>query len=376
VSEFLKHLILYNVVAFVVFAVLASRRLLQCIFLRRRASVKDRSIEVNYWTWTLSIAYHVGCTVGTAILTLGNGRNAGALPPDSTLRLDVGIWAMVEIWALRPRAAAPLALLGLVHRGYTGKALRAMFVNMLMCFVGIVWSGNLAFAPRGLGPVPDGWTIMTKGGLLTVIAQGIFIVMFLGMCCTPRKAVAGVRARYRERHPELSRRCGITRSEWGNIDWAVYLVMLFLSLWLYISSWMMWVGFLKVYGPLYCPPSLKEVDLMWCLGSVAAEGLGLGLDFFARSTTNLDTVPLSNPKTGTGQDDIPQDTLPPLSRNGGQSAQPWTAPSSPSTNLGYPGTIWPQYPQPQYSIPTGPQGSAGYDWNAPIGYSQGSHHTP
>jgi hypothetical protein len=354
----IKHLVLYNIVAFVVFLFFASRRLVFSIFSRDARLLQDKLVEVNYWQWFLSMAFHIGCTVGTAILTLGNGRNTAALPPDASMRLDIGIWQTMEIWALRPRVAAPLALLGLVHRGYTGGALRAMFVNMLMCFLGIVWSGNLAFSKRGPGREPDGWMAMTKGGLLTVIPQCIFVVIGIVLFCASgncRKDMDKARRWYKKRHPEQSRKCGVSRREWGRLDWTVYGIFGVLTLWLYITSWVLWIGFLKVYGPLYCPSSLKQVDLMWCLGSLGTEGIGLILNFLWIGKP----VPVP-PELASGMGENPDEARDSLPQDGNPSAPTSmqyteTAPMQTTFTTGYNQTPWPES-TPQ----TFPDSNSGY----------------
>ncbi|KAM7206561.1 hypothetical protein V8F20_002687 [Naviculisporaceae sp. PSN 640] len=375
-SDMIRRLAIYNLVFFIYFLLFASRRLIVAVFgkCRRRTQNNDddKLVETNYWTWFLSLAFHIGCTIGTAMLTLGNGRNTAALPPNDSMRLDVGIWQTMEIWALRPRIAGILALIGLVNRGYTGRALRAMFVNMLMCFLGVVWSGNLAFgSPPAQGTPPEGWEAMRKGGLATVIAQLLFVLIG-GLLGCGGKTIQGCLRRAKElneqRHPDQSRTCGVSRREFGKLDWAMYWLLMVLSLWLYASSWAMWVGFLKVYGPLYCPPEMRKVDLMWLLGGLGTELLSLVWDVVAigrlpsagvsRGLPEM-KLPLSSPTQDLGPQPAPIQELPylppPQHQHNSSGQYP---PQEYSPYQGYPPPGPVQYPGQYY--PYAPGNGAAY----------------
>jgi len=273
----------------------------------------------------------------------------------------------MEIWALRPRIAGVLALVGLVHRGYTGRALRAMFVNMLMCFLGVVWSGNLAFGGggggRGVnGNAPDGWSAMTRGALAAVIAQLIFVAIGVLLFCGAKGFQFLMQRAKRQnemRHPEPgSRKCGVSRREFERLDWTIYVIFALLSLWLYAASWAMWVGFLKLYGPLYCPSSLKQVDLMWCLGGLGTELISLVFDLIALGTGK---PPANLPDTATS----------PSGEDAEAKGQQHVGMSEDSYPLAAHGV--PYYPEQQYSYPSAPYPAQGDQYYYPYSYDPYSY---
>ena len=100
----------------------------------------------------------------------------------------------------------------------------------------------------------------------------------------------------------------------------------------------MWVGFLKVYGPLYCPSSLKQVDLIWYLGGLGTELISLVFDLIALGTgkppANLPdtaTSPSGGDAEKKGQHvGVSEDSYPPAAQG------------------------FPYYPAQQYSYPSAP----------------------
>lgn len=298
VSSFTRRLILWNVCALLIIAVLASRRLLRWVFLRDKKF--DDTMEFSMLSLIFDLGVQIGATIGTAILTQREGHSND-------------IAKHVQLWALRPRAAAPTALLGYFHKGYIGKAIKLMVIDVLIsliavryliltiqektgvtAFFGADWSRPDPTDDTSLEAYyqgPPGWKLYRKGGIVCLVPTGIFIFLVVASIVTCICPGVSVVMTLRESIFRLTHFCRRTKSnpimwKWGSkLQWTLYTIMFLTSLVLYIGNWMVWVNFLKVAGPLYCPGSLKKLDIIWFTLPVLTNLSGLLIDVWSEWRT-------------------------------------------------------------------------------------------
>lgn len=298
VDSFTRRLILWNVCALAIIILLASRRLLCWIFFHKKKF--DDTMEFSILSLIFDFGIQIGATVGTAILTQRKGHSND-------------ITKHVQLWALRPRAAAPTALLGYFHNGYVGKAIKLMVIDVLLSLIALKYlvfaiqkktGVNAFFRDDWAKPNitdgmswgayeqgPPGWTLYRKGGIVAMVPTAIFIVLLFASIFTCICPGVGVVMTLREFTHRLTHCCHRTKTnpimwKWGStLQWTLYTIMFLISFALYIGNWMVWVNFLKMAGPLYCPGSLKKVDIIWFTTPVLMNLVSLLVDVWSEWNT-------------------------------------------------------------------------------------------
>ncbi|ORY11293.1 hypothetical protein BCR34DRAFT_614642 [Clohesyomyces aquaticus] len=323
-KSFTRRLILWNVCALIIIVFLASRRLLAYTLSLGKMKF-DNNIEFSSISLIFDLLIQVGGTVATAVLTQRKGHVND-------------IFKHVQLWSLRPRAAAPTAILGFFHRGYVGKAIKLMVIDALLsavalhyliltiqrktgvnAFFGDDWAkGNFttedlfSSSPRG----PSGWNLYVKGGIVSLVPTSIFIFLLVVSVVTCVCPGASILLPLREACVTLGSFFRSAKNKknpilysWGTkLQWSLYTFAFLISFTLYIGNWMMWVNFLKVAGPLYCPGSLRKVDAIWYTAPLLMNLFSLLIDTYsdwksisaplgARKETSPNIAPRFDPST-------------------------------------------------------------------------------
>lgn len=269
---------LWNALAFLATFV-GNRRALWAL-IRRHSCPRDE-IELSF----VAILWHIGAQVGMTVLAAYAVRR-----PDTSPML----FEQIQVWAVRPRAAVLIALLGFIHPVWVGMALKAMITDFLLCMVAIGMIKTVATSPpTGYGDKPAGYTAYRFGAVVsiipTIIAMVVFALLLLStLKCSKKSPIYRLLREAGMQIANMFRKIGgkettePTTYEWNGHRYLVIYVPLFvLSLLLYIGNWMFWSGFLTVSGRLYCPAEVRRVTLLWSFGPWVVQLVGLLLDTLA-----------------------------------------------------------------------------------------------
>lgn len=224
---------LYNIVAIVSFLLLGNAWVSSLLTpWKKPQKVVDQ--RWSFWSALATLSLQILGIVVSSLLIRDSGYKAS-------------IWSLMQLWALRPRASWVIAQFARLNRrhGLRNGALGNIFTEVFVCGLASVFLGRMlhaAFtAPQNTTPTVW-WYVIVVAGIIMLASTGLEMVWALWMA------------------KRLLEQMG--RAEAQDINSLVWISRLVIPA-TAICSWLVWAAFLESTKGIYCPGTIKWVDVLW-----------------------------------------------------------------------------------------------------------------